>query len=302
MSAMFTLKQMEAFYWMSKLGSFEAAAEYLHITQSTVSKRIGELESRFPTSILDRSSRRATLTAVGQEVLQAVEDMLHINEGLIRLARAQSTAPSRFRLGVTDLVAYSWLPRLLEMIGEEFPQMVLEPEVGLTKDLRASLSESKLDFIICPRIGQDPQMPSEALDSIEMVWMCSPRLGLHGRPIPREELLRYRILIQSRGSVLRPILSELVDSRRLLFKGTVNSNNMMALAELAAYGLGVTVLPRAFFKRYIEAGQLCVIETDIRIPPLEYAISYREDYYAGFYQRIAAACREVSDFSVGAAR
>ena len=40
---MFTIKQMEALYWVSTLGSFEAAADYLNMVQSTISKRIGEL-------------------------------------------------------------------------------------------------------------------------------------------------------------------------------------------------------------------------------------------------------------------
>ena len=44
---MFTIKQMEALYWVSTLGSFEAAADFLNLAQSSVSKRLGELEQQF---------------------------------------------------------------------------------------------------------------------------------------------------------------------------------------------------------------------------------------------------------------
>ncbi len=44
-AAMYTLKQLEAFYWSSELGSFSASSRKLHTTQSAVAKRVGELEA-----------------------------------------------------------------------------------------------------------------------------------------------------------------------------------------------------------------------------------------------------------------
>src|SRR6185437_2713914 len=66
-----TLKQVEALYWIAELGSFEAAALRLNTTQSAISKRIQELESRFDLEIFDRSRRTACLTPKGEEILQS---------------------------------------------------------------------------------------------------------------------------------------------------------------------------------------------------------------------------------------
>ena len=296
---MFTVKQMEALYWIANLGTFEAAADYLSLTQSTISKRIGELEAHFSTPLFDRTGRRATLTSTGRDVCEIAEEILRLNSALVGVAKAQTAAPRRFRLGVTDLVAYSWLPSLLQIISQRYPNMTLEPEVDLTVGLLDKLAESKIDFIVCPRASQYHLATSIPLGSIEMAWMCHPSLGLHGRLISKDELLKHRLLIQSRGSVLRPFLKELIDNPKLKFKSTVNSNNMAALAELSAHKLGVTVLPRAFFQRYVDEGLLCVIETEIDIPPLEYQISYREDYNVEFLKEVAAICREVCTFEEG---
>src|SRR3546814_12631871 len=59
---MITLKQLEAFNWIAKLGTFERAAAKLNTTQSAISKRIQELEASIGLPLLDRSHRGARLT------------------------------------------------------------------------------------------------------------------------------------------------------------------------------------------------------------------------------------------------
>src|SRR3954465_3277118 len=71
-----TLKQLEAFYWAAKLGTFAIAARRLHVTQSSLSKRIAELETDLGQLLFDRASRRATLTAAGEILLQKAGAML----------------------------------------------------------------------------------------------------------------------------------------------------------------------------------------------------------------------------------
>src|SRR3546814_9710181 len=58
---MITLKQLEAFNWIAKLGTFERAAAKLNTTQSAISKRIQELEASIGLPLLDRSHRGARL-------------------------------------------------------------------------------------------------------------------------------------------------------------------------------------------------------------------------------------------------
>ncbi|UQB79382.1 LysR family transcriptional regulator [Pseudomonas shirazica] len=59
---MITFKQIEAVYWVARLGSFEAAADFLNTTQSAVSKRVQDLESRYGQPLFDRSRRSSQLT------------------------------------------------------------------------------------------------------------------------------------------------------------------------------------------------------------------------------------------------
>ncbi len=294
---MFTLKQMEALYWVATLGSFEAAASYLNVTQSTISKRIGELESRFSVPLFDRSARQSVLTSKGGDIRDIAEQMLRLNDRLVLTARASVAPPLRFRLGVTDLVALSWLPELLATIIDRYPDISLEPEIDLTAGLMERLTDRKIDFVICPRITQHPQFINMRLGEIELVWMASPKLCGDDQVLTNDELLRFPLLIQSTGSILRPILHDVIDNPKLPFAKTISCNNMAALAELAAFGLGITILPKAFFSKYVSDGRLRIVRTAIDLPKLEYFITYRNDYNGAFFEEIAELCRALCDFT-----
>ncbi|KQY16424.1 hypothetical protein ASE23_20855 [Rhizobium sp. Root73] len=294
---MFTLKQMEALYWVATLGSFEAAGSYLNVTQSTISKRIGELEGRFSAPLFDRSSRQSVLTSKGRDIRDIAEQMLRLYDRLTLTARTSNAPPFRFRLGVTDLVALSWLPELMATILDRYPGISLEPEIDLTAGLLDRLTERKIDFVICPRISQHPQFINMRLGEIELVWMCSPKIYNGTEVLTKEEMLRYPLLIQSAGSMLRPILHDVIDNPRLPFGKTISCNNMAALAELAAYGLGITILPKAFFSRYVDDGRLHVMKSEFELPKLEYFITYRNDYNGAFFEEIAEISRDLCDFT-----
>ncbi len=80
---MITFKQIDALYWIAELGSFEAAANKLNMSQSAISKRIQELEETFDVEIFDRSKRNARLTEKGAELLDYAKDLLERRDYLL---------------------------------------------------------------------------------------------------------------------------------------------------------------------------------------------------------------------------
>lgn len=293
---MFTIKQMEAIYWVGSLGSFEAAASYLNVAQSTISKRIGELEGHFKTPLFDRSARQSVLTSKGQGVMEIAEQMLRLNDKLTASARAVDAPPLRFRLGATDLVAMSWLPELLARILEMHPEVEIEPEIDLSKELISRLIERKIDFAIVPRVTEQAQFVNQPLGEIELVWLASPLLLKGKTNLTQKELLSFPLLTQSAKSILRPVLQSVIENDELPFAKKILCNNMGALAELAAFGMGITILPKAFFARYIAEGKLEIVTTPIALPKLEYFITYRNDYHRRFFAEVADLCRSICDF------
>src|SRR5664280_439363 len=99
--SMITLKQLEAFYWCTKLQSFARAANRLPTSQSAISKRISELERAIGQPLFDRGRRAARLTARGTQLLAGAEQMLGLRDDLLASAGHAPAAMRHFRLGVT---------------------------------------------------------------------------------------------------------------------------------------------------------------------------------------------------------
>lgn len=293
---MFTIKQLEALFWVAKLGGFESAAGQLNVSQSAISKRIAEIEVRFAEPLFDRSGRQALITNNGRVVLEIARQMLTLNEQLIAVARPADLTPQRFALGVTDLVALSWLPELLSGLSKQYPDATIEPEIDLTTNLIDRLQRRELDLTICPAVPDQPEFTNSELANIELYWLASPKLTDGRTTLSRKEILNLTLLTQSQKSVMHDVLKPIISNESLPFQKVLFCNNMAALAELAAAGLGITLLPATFFRRYIESDRLLIVKSDIQLPRLKYYISYHANYYEVFSKSIECLCQGICDF------
>jgi DNA-binding transcriptional LysR family regulator len=291
---MLTLKQIEAVYWVNSLGGFHAAAERLNATQSTISKRILDLEDFLGVEIFEKKNR-AQLTLKGRELLGDFEKMLELQHSVVRRVGNDSSYSGRFRLGVTEMVALSWLPALIRAVRHVYPHIILETRVDRTTQLWPQMVSHGLDMVVCPRMQAEEQpFQTIHLAFMESVWMCRPDL-LDDRKggLPIEEVLQLPLLTYSEGSLLHHRLLSALSSAKISHQNMVVCNSMIALAELASAGLGVTYLPREYFSSYVASGNLRAIQTNLLIPPLEYTAMHRSDAVS---LRVAAIAREVCHF------
>src|SRR5690625_4931109 len=131
---MMTLKQLESFYWICRLGSFVAASQHLLTTQSTISMRIKDLEESLGVELFKREFRTPHPTAKGHELLHLVEQLMHLTAQIHHTVGDPRTLSGSIQLGATELVAVTWLADLVSMINREFPSITVELDVDLTNN------------------------------------------------------------------------------------------------------------------------------------------------------------------------
>ncbi|WP_228259373.1 LysR family transcriptional regulator [Siculibacillus lacustris] len=293
---MVTLKQIEAVHWVEKLGSFHAAAERLNTTQSTISKRIQEIEACLGFSVFDRASKTAQPTLRGRELLGDFARMLDLRHGIMRQAGDDRAFSGQFRLGVTEMVALTWLSPLIRSITETFPEARLTARVDLTRNLVRDLAACRLDLALCPSVALEEaaDFPSRRLGALESAWMCAPSVAARFEGVlSAKDLAELPLLTFAEGSLLHGSMTRALAERGVVPRHTITCNSMIALAELAENGIGVSYLPRDYFQ--VHAGdRLTVLTTNVPIPPLEYAAIYRDDFID---RSVAELARRVCDFS-----
>ena len=163
---MMTFKQLEAIYWVARLGGFAQAAAKLHTTQSAISKRVQELESLFATTLFDRTLRTARQTDKGEEMFAVAQRLLGQRDSAVEQFLRPEVIERRLRLGVTELTAMTWLPRLVRRIETLYPKVVIEPDVDTSVTLRDKLLADELDLVIVPDAFEDPRCETRRVGAI----------------------------------------------------------------------------------------------------------------------------------------
>lgn len=203
----------------------------------------------------------------------------------------------RIRLGVTELSALTWLPRLIGALRENYPLLTIEPEVNLGRDLYDRLHEDKLDIIIIPDAFSDPQVTSLQLAKVQNVWMASPTLVKTRHALSLKELANYPILIQGARSGSGVHLNRWLQSEGAVFPRQFSCDSLIASLGLAVAGFGLTYLPKKCFHPLIKEGKLKIIPTKPAIPEMAYAAMYRNDRPNRFMSLVAQVARATCDFS-----
>lgn len=294
---MFSLKQVEALYWIARFGTFERAAAKLNTTQSTISKRIHELERVAGMPLFDRSRRSARLTDKGEQLLALAQEMLALQQRVMNLKAGDETPSRRLRLGITELTALTWLPRLVARLRAKYPKVAIETEVGMSRDLYDRLQEDSLDLIVIPEAFSDPHVTTVHLARNRNVWMGSPKLIRTRRKLSIAELAEYTILVQGTRSGTGILVSKWLKSEGALPPRLFACDSLIALLGLAVAGLGLTYLPLQCFRPLIAQGKLKVIATDPELPEIPYVAMYRHDRPSAFAAGVAELAQTTCDFS-----
>lgn len=136
---MLDFRSLETFLWVANLRSFRGAAERLHTTQPAVSMRIAQLEDDLGVKLLERDRRAVSLTEKGQLLLRHAERLIRQRSSLIEAVGDSSTMSGVVRLGVSETIVHTWLPRLIERVNATYPNLEIEIEVDISPNLRERL-------------------------------------------------------------------------------------------------------------------------------------------------------------------
>ncbi|WP_347554134.1 LysR family transcriptional regulator [Robbsia sp. KACC 23696] len=295
---MLNYKQMEALYWIVKLGSFEASARKLNTSQSAISKRIRELESTFDVRVFDRSHRTALLTEKGEELFTYAKEILEHRDQIVEAISAKEVLVSRLRIGVTELTALTWLPAWVAAIKRHYPKVIVEAEVELSATLHDRLAADTVDIIVAPAVPIDDALMSTPLAEVENAWMCAPDGVPREASIPLAAIDRFPLLLQGNLSGTGSTYARFLQQNGVTLPKASSSNNLVAQIGLTLSGVGVSYLPRQCLQYLVDGGALGIIKTVPPLPAISYVAMYRASHARALTVEVATLARECCDFNV----
>lgn len=254
------LSDLAVFVQVVERGSFTAAAEHLELSKAVVSKYVGRLEKRLGARLLNRTTRRLTLTEAG-EALYARASVALADLAAAEAAVTELTGTPRGRLRVTAPVHFGevWLAPQLREFCARYPELSLE--LDLDNRLVDLVAEG---FDVGLRIATDlssTSMVARTLARTRLLTVASPAY-LAARGVPREpaDLQHHDCL----GYSLDRTPSEWryrVNGQRVSVRvhGRIRCNNDGALKRAVLDGLGILRFPALFLRHELASGALVLL-------------------------------------------
>ncbi|MGF6310094.1 DNA-binding transcriptional LysR family regulator [Bradyrhizobium sp. i1.8.4] len=252
------LTSMAVFVRAVDLGSFAAAADALEMSAPMVGKHVRFLEERLGVRLLHRTTRRQSLTDSGQAYYERCRIVLSEAEAADALASDQSSEPrGRLRVTMPALLGRHCIVPVLLRLAQKHPALELDLSFG---DPIADLIEGGYDLAI--RTGYLAEQSGVIARRIARQYMvvCGSRayLKAHGKPRGLDELGQHQAIIYRRSGRVRPWLfpHDGVQPREIWPVGRLRLDDLEAIADAAAKGMGLAWLPSWLVRERLENGTL----------------------------------------------
>lgn len=240
-----------------QFGSMSKAAKSLGLGRSAVSKQLNALEERLGLRLLQRSTRKLTLTEAGEQILEeanklalAWENIESLSEELRGGVRGQLKVTCSSALGKIHLMP------LLPIFHAQFPEIKIQL---MLEDRFSDLIAEQMDVAI--RIGHLPSssLVARRLGEMSFIICASPQyLAIHGYPHSPAELLQHCCLHyeNSTHTMNKWIFTGKNGEESVTIDGSLSINDATALVQAAVDGMGVLLIDKNMLNDHLETGRL----------------------------------------------
>lgn len=240
-----SIKQLKYLCAVAEHRHFSKAAAACHVTQSTLSAAIQELESQLGVKIFERNKKTVLITSLGEKLLTQARIVLGDVEDFVGIAHAhEAPLVGDLRLGVIPTIGPFLLPAILSDLRKSFNRLKLYLKEEMSAELVQQLQQGQLDLIILAFPFPLPEMETVSLFKDEFLLCLPPGHELEKvQQVKQHQLRGQSLLLLEEGHCLRDHALEACKLESadtdLVYQGT----SLHTLVQMVANGLGMTLLP-----------------------------------------------------------
>jgi len=284
---------LTAFARVVEAGSFARAAERMGVSVSAVSRQVAELEAHLDVRLLNRTTRRLSLTESGQTFFdRCVQLLADLEEAEIAVTSASVVPRGTLRLTCSASFGSRHLAPAVAAFAARYPQVRFDVELS---ERFVDLVEEGFDLAVRIGVVGSQNMVGRKVGSTRILCCAAPSyLERHGEPREPEELAKHACMtyehLPNRG--VWSFRDSRGVERSVRITGPVHANNGRFLEALAAEGAGISREPDFIAGPDVRAGRLRPILVDFEPPPLPIYVVYPSR------RHLSAKVRTFADFLV----
>ncbi|MBU1193049.1 MAG: LysR family transcriptional regulator [Gammaproteobacteria bacterium] len=257
------LTNIAVFVQVVESGSFTAAADKLSLSKSVISKYVTRLEERLGARLLNRTTRRLSLTEVGRIFYERSQTGLReIEEAEAEVSRLQGTPRGTLRINTPMSFGILHIASAIPDFRKQYPDLLVDMNMN---DCQLDLVEEGFDLGI--RIAElpDSSLVAKRLGPCKHVICGAPGyFKRHGIPRTAEDLRKHNVITYQYQTSISEwhLITPEGKTVKVPVTGTIRMNNSLALREALLNEAGVTLTPTFVVGADIKAGKLQAVLTD----------------------------------------
>ncbi len=283
--------EMAFFSLLARCGSFSGAARELNLSTPAVSKWLAQMEARLGVQLLNRTTRRVSLTQEGEIYLQHARRILVDIDDMERLVGNAVAAPQGLlRVNATLGFGRSHIAPLISRFAKQHPDVQIELQLTVNPP---PLNEDAFD--VCIRFGEPPdaRVIARQLAPNRRLLCASPAyLAQHGVPKVPHDLTRHNCIGIRQGSEGYGIwrLSSGKQTETVKVRGNLSTSDGEIAVNWALDGHGILMRAEWDIAKYLRSGRLRPVLEQWHTPPADIYVVYPQRH------QLAARVRAFVDF------
>ncbi|MBU9381763.1 LysR family transcriptional regulator [Burkholderia gladioli] len=271
MSDTLTDSRIIYFYEAVRCGTIRAAADWLDVAPSAVSRQIGLLEKELDATLVERHARGVTPTEAGRCVIEYFREQLAHRDDLIsRLQELRGLKTGQVSLVLGEGFVSDLLAGPMQQFCRQFPGIRVNLDVGSTNDVIRKISNDEGEIGLVYNPPTEPKLVSRAAKRQPMMAIVGPDFPRRGNKVlTAQQLATYPLAATHPSYGTRQMMEAVEYAERVRLGPIVTTNSFAILKEFVKSGLGISVMPAFAVAAELQARELFAIE--IAHPILENA-------------------------------
>ncbi|WP_175821695.1 MULTISPECIES: LysR family transcriptional regulator [unclassified Burkholderia] len=271
MSDTLTDSRIVYFYEAVRCGTIRAAADWLDVAPSAVSRQIGLLEKELDATLVERHARGVTPTEAGRCVIEYFREQLAHRDDLIsRLQELRGLKTGQVSLVLGEGFVSDLLAGPMQQFCRQFPGIRVNLDVGSTNDVIRKISNDEGEIGLVYNPPAEPKLVSRASKRQPMMAIVGPDFPRRSHKVLTvQQLATYPMAATHPSYGTRQMMEAVEYAERVRLAPIITTNSFAILKEFVKSGLGISVMPAFAVTAELQARELFAIE--IAHPILENA-------------------------------
>ena len=239
------LRQLEIIRAIADTGSFTAAGEKLHVSQSAISRQILLLEEELGEPVFHRIGRRIRITPAGEALLQLSHRVFHdLQETVSSISDKRESLSGTMRLVGGMTVCLYVFPALLAEVRKLHPNLDLKVTVGSAERSIAMLRSGAGDLGLITLPVEATDLVSVPVLEEELLLITYPTHPLaRKKSIAASDLDKQHFVLFETGSITRRLVEAFFTREGIDPEIIMETENVEIIKAMVRHGLGISIIP-----------------------------------------------------------